>query len=137
MAIMNIKLIIFIILLSLIIFISCGDENGIVDNNPIIPSNHLPVIQQQSDTSAAIGDTLRLLAIAHDDEGDSLIYYLATVLSWTEIKGGYRCNADIDHVTGQFYFIPKIEDRPERSFYFIVRDVVGGSDSTLFSVFVP
>jgi hypothetical protein len=114
-----------------VLLLACGD-----DDEPGMPSNHSPIIQAQADTSTAIGDTLRIRAVADDADGDPLSYGVVASLTMQEILMGYRPNAEIDHDTGDFRFISQLADQPNRAFMFRVLDGRGGADSTQFTITV-
>jgi hypothetical protein len=114
-----------------LVSVSCGDDNTCqpVENAPV---NHPPVLQAQRDTSVFIGDTLRLAASATDPDGDALTYYLTPGLRHTSDT----CATFIDSLTGQLWFAPSVNDRPERSMILTVVDEHGYGASTLFDVAV-
>ena len=109
----------------------CGGGGG-----PVSPANRSPIIQAQSDTSAAVGDTLELWAVAYDADGDSLTYRLTILMRFSEIKSGYSPDANLDAKTGYFWFKPRAQDQPGRRFTFTVEDGRRGTDSTTFTVTV-
>ena len=119
-------------LLALIVVSGCGDDNG----SPLSPSNHAPIIQLQSDTLVALGDTLELWAMASDPDGHELEYTVSVQLTIAELKLGYWPDARIDKQSGHFWFRPQASDQPQRRFTFSVDDGHGGADSTTFSVAV-
>ena len=125
-------LISLLVLLGLILASGCGNDKP----GPLGPANHAPVIQPQSDTSVALGDTLELWAHANDADGDELSYALAVHLTLTELKQGYSPDTGFDGATGYFWFRPKPDDAPARRFTFYASDGRGGIDSTTFSVTV-
>lgn len=99
--------------------------------------NHRPVILQLPDTTSSLGDTLRLRAEAADSDGDAVQYRLTVVLNLEEVRIGYHPRAGIDGATGDFWFAPKVDDRPTRGFKITATDPFGGRDSTRFEVLVP
>ena len=101
------------LLLGFLIASGCGDDDG---GGPVGPTNRPPVIQALPDTSATVGDTLKLWAIADDPDGDELTYRLTIFLTSVEIKLGYRPDADLDEQTAYFWFKPGASDLPSRSF---------------------
>jgi len=109
----------------------CGKDGGTGSTGP---TNHLPVIQAQADTSLAIGDTLVIWAKAHDADGDELTYTAAAHISFAEFMRGYFPDAGMNATTGRFEFRTRDEDGPYRQFTFAVDDGCGGADSTTFMV---
>ncbi len=108
---------------------SKGDVSG--------PTNHPPIIHAIADTSATIGDTLKLIATAEDEDGDSLFFgSISLYNSIYEIRIDYQADHDIDRITGSFWFKPTLSDRPSRGFLVCVNDSSGGADTTIFRVAV-
>lgn len=107
-----------------------GDSSEPTVNNP-------PVIAQISDTTTALGDTLRLRAAAEDPDGDAILYRLTVVLSLEEVRIGYHPRAGIDGTTGDFWFAARRDDHPARGFKITATDPSGARDSTRFDVAVP
>jgi hypothetical protein len=118
------------VLSCLILAIGCGDSG----DGPAGPSNHPPVIQAQTDTSAAVGDTLVLWADAQDPDGDDLTYIGIAHITYEEFARGYFPHAGMHPTSGRFRFIPQADDAPRRRFSFCVDDGRGGEDSTTFTV---
>jgi hypothetical protein len=101
------------------------------------PVNHAPVLCPQADTTAAVGDTLRLQAVADDQDGDSLLYGVVVRQTGEEIGDGYLVRGGMNGSTGRFWFYAQDRDRPSRRFLFTVHDHRGGADTTEFTVTVP
>jgi len=117
-----------------IFIISCDEESS---EDPLKPSpNNSPIIQDQADTSVAMGDTLRLQAYAHDIDGDTISYSLIVWYTLDEFRRNYHADVNMDSETGHFWFFPQDDDKPIRSFSFVAKDDFGGSDSTKFAVAV-
>lgn len=69
----------FLIVLSLLMYYSCGD-----DEKPVTPGNHAPVInsiEAEPDTFAA-NSTALIIVLADDDDGDELTYKWETPAQW-------------------------------------------------------
>lgn len=98
------------------------------------PSNNRPVMTELADTSAAVGDTLRLRATAEDADGDSLRYSLTVFISWNELDPDLFPSAGIDSRTGDLWFAPTPQDAPSRTLLVTVDDGKQGRDSTHFEV---
>jgi hypothetical protein len=118
---------------SLIAGIGCGNDGSgyNVLDDPLGSFNRAPLMQEQPDTSVALGDTLRLQASAYDPDGDEITYrivvYVETIYEpWPDIE--------FNSSTGRFWFAPAASDLPERAFEFIARDGRGGESSTKFAV---
>jgi hypothetical protein len=104
-------------------------------DNPSRPKpNHPPQIASQADTTCAPGDTIRLRAIATDEDDDALVFSIAVLLTWQELRDGYDPDGGFDPSTGDFWFRPGTQDVPRRGFTFFVEDEHGSRDSTEFSV---
>ena len=95
-----------------------------------------PSLTAQVDTSCAIGDTLRLQAVATDPDGDALRYSASVEITFEEFTAGYLVNGGMNEQTGRFSFIPSQLDKPGRRVSFYVDDGRGGRDSTSFQVSV-
>jgi len=111
-----------ILLLALGLLLGCSDE---IEKPP--EKNHPPVVAQQSDTSAIVGDTLGLQFSATDQDGDDLRFEAQVPCSWREISTG-SCHPPIAHVnfrTGHFWFYPSTYDVPERVVMVVVTDEHG------------
>jgi len=95
--------------------------------------NHPPVLVVLSDTTVAVGDTLRLTAVATDPDGDTINYDL-TVL----IRGmnDHLPKVSFDGASGEFVFFPASTDQPSRDFVIRARDGRGGEDDSGFTVTV-
>ena len=117
--------------------LSCGGDKEDREPTVIAPENHAPVLIPRADTTAAVGDTLRLRAEATDADGDTLLYGLVVEQTLEEIREGYFASASIDGETGAFWFSPEAGDRPGRSFRFTAQDPLGAADTTRFTVNVP
>lgn len=127
-------------LLVLVIFpalLACGDDGWTPTLAPAPSNNHRPVIRAQSDRVCAVGDTLRVQAVAADPDGDSLSYSASVRYSGIEHHLGYLPTGGMDAHTGWFWFVPASYDAPYRVVDFIVDDGNGGRDSTQFWVLVP
>jgi len=124
----------FWLLISAGFAVAGGCSSG--DDGPTGPSNHVPVIQPQADTTVAVGDTLRLRAVAHDRDGDSLTLSAATIGSLSDFMARGFPDTEFDQAGGQFEFRARAIDRPNRVFRFTVDDHQGGADSTFFTVYV-
>jgi len=120
----------FVLTLSYASLTGCGGKDEPTQPIP----NSAPVLSLQADTTGAPGDTLRLRAHAEDPDGDVVSYSLAVIVTWVEIRSGYRASAGVDSATGAFWFRPGSWDVPRRSFLFIADDGRGGRDSTGFVV---
>ncbi len=114
----------------------CSEDKGIVPIEEPIKRNHDPVMIQQADTFAIVGDTLRLQFIASDQDGDSLNFRQDVLCTWGEIKDGKIPYAYIDTRDGSFWFYPHAYDAPERQVTVTVGDGHGGYGSTTFVVLV-
>lgn len=116
------------------LWLGCSEDKG---TGPVQPKpNHRPVISLQSDTSATVGDTLRLVFTASDRDGDSMHFDLTAYCSWTEIQQGHCPLAEMGLHDGKFWFWPRAYDVPARRFKVVVDDGRGGVDSTEFNVVV-
>ena len=121
----------------IVVFLSCNDEPTFSPTaKKSFSPNNSPVILEQTDTTASLGDTLVLWAFATDPDGDSVVYNLDISITWGEIKLGLIPDAQIDRATGRFWFRPQNFDIPSRSFSFIARDGRGATDFTNFIVYV-
>jgi hypothetical protein len=110
---------------------------GCGGDKPTAPkANRPPVIRSQPDTTAAIGDTLRLRAVAIDADQDALRYSAVIVISSEEFHSGYLPAGGIEESTGVFWFRPGHLDLPSRRVRLIVDDRRGGRDTTAFVVTV-
>jgi hypothetical protein len=96
--------------------------------------NSPPILVSQADTTAAIGDTLRLQAVAHDSDGDALAYSATIFISYEEFRAGYLPRGGMSPSTGAFWFLPNRQDAPSRRVRVEVDDGHGGRDSTNFVV---
>jgi hypothetical protein len=76
-----------------------------------------------------MGDTLRLQAFAHDIDGDTIAFSLIVWYTLDELRRNYFAKVNMDSETGHFWFFPQDQDKPVRSFSFVAKDAVGGSDS--------
>jgi hypothetical protein len=105
-------------------------------------SNHRPIVSLQTDTSGVVGDTLRLIFTASDQDSNSfqgsnkLRFHLIIHCTWTEIKQRSFAHAHVDSYTGAFWFYPRTYDMPLRQFSVWVDDDRGGTDTTTFNVSV-
>lgn len=99
------------------------------------PTNHPPIIHTIRDTSAIIGDTLKLIATAEDEDGDSIFFgSISLYNNLTELKLDYQADHSIDRITGAFWFLPTNNDYGTRRFLVSVNDGMGGADTTFFAV---
>ena len=122
------------IILVVIVGYSCGNDTTCPVVLPEV-QNRAPVISAQGDTSAVLGDTLRLAVSAVDPEGDDVTYHL-TVLLRDTTESDYVADAFLDSHTGEFWFAPGTRDWPERSLMFTAADPHELSMSTFFKVTV-
>jgi hypothetical protein len=129
----KLRLILFVLSVFCLAAIGCEDDGTGPDvlDDPFDSFNRAPIIQQQPDTSVAVGDTLRLRAIAHDPDGDEISFrikiYVQNVFGrWPDI--------DFNSSTGYFWFAPVVGDQPYPSFEFFARDGRDGESSTKFEV---
>jgi hypothetical protein len=129
-----IKVFIACFILSGIFYFSCDEDSSEDLLRP--PTNNSPVIQDQADTSATMGDTLKLLAIAHDIDGDTITYQYVAWYSLSEIRLNYQVDAEMNAENGHFWFYPQNQDKPDRLFGFVAIDPFGGSDTTKFNITV-
>jgi len=121
-----------IFLLVLTFLFSCSDDKGIelIDSeDPLEPpeKNHVPVIAQQPDTRAIVGDTLRLKISATDQDGDDLSFAQQISCTWEEVSTG-QCHPPINYIdfrTGSSWFYPRTYDVPERHVVVLVSDEHG------------
>jgi hypothetical protein len=110
--------------------LGCGDDGpDTITGN----SNNPPTIQEQSDTTVSIGDTLRLQAIAHDPDGDSISF---RIIIYVDLIHGNLPDIDFNNQTGLFWFAPTSLDKPGLEFEFVARDVHNAESSTKFMVHV-
>jgi hypothetical protein len=132
---------VFLLILTLLFGCSVdGDINSIDSEDPLeLPKkNHIPVIAQQSDTFAIVGDTLRLIISATDQDGDDLGFTQEIPCTWGEVSAG-QCHPPINYIdfrTGRFWFYPRTYDVPERHVMVTVRDEHGASAYMEFVVSV-
>jgi hypothetical protein len=122
-----------ILLLASGLLLGCSDE---IEKPP--EKNHPPIVTQQSDTSAIVGDTLWLQFSAADQDGDDLGFKAQVPCNWGEISTG-SCNPPVAHVnflTGRFWFYPRASDVPERVVEVLVTDEHGEYDYMDFDVSV-
>ncbi len=126
---MKSKLIIWLFYFAALNLASCSKDDGSG------PSNHPPIIHAIPDTSASIGDTLKLIATAEDEDGDSLFFgSISLYNSLMELRLDYQADHNIDRITGAFWFLPTSSDLPIRRFLVCVNDGMGGADTTFFAV---
>jgi hypothetical protein len=92
------------------------------------------VLAAQADTSCAVGDTLRLVATAQDEEGDTLSFAAGIAITYEEFREGYWAAGGMHPETGSYWFAPRSRDVPGRRISLIVTDTEGGTDSTSFWV---
>jgi hypothetical protein len=111
---------------------ACGSDDG----GPVVPLNHAPILRTQSDTTVAVRDTLHLWAVAHDQDGDPLIYDAVVVGTLADFKLRGFPDTDMESTDGHFEFRARAIDQPDRMFRFLVEDGRGGRDSTTFMVIV-
>ena len=123
------------VLLALGGLIGCSEEM-VIDFIEPLGRNHLPVISPQADTSAVVGDTLRIEFSATDQDGDSLHFTQNILCTWGEVKEGRAPISHIDSRTGSFWFYPRTYDIPLRLVTVTVYDGRGGSVSVEFRVWV-
>jgi hypothetical protein len=124
------------LLITPILGIGCGTDEREGPAGPIdggdTPTNHPPVICDQPDTAARVGDTLILFACAEDEDGDSLMYGMSNILYWWLQPN--EALTDFDAVTGEFRFYVRMTDFPLQMFEFYVVDIECNSDTTFFIV---
>jgi hypothetical protein len=118
---------------ALVISLGCGDDAG--DLQPE-PPNRPPRLEARTDTTATVGDTLRLQARAIDPDDDPLRYGMISEISATEFQEGYFPAVGMEGASGRFWYTPAARDRPGRNFRFTVEDDRGGADTTRFQVTV-
>jgi hypothetical protein len=133
-----------LLLLLLLALFCCGEDatapednggNGTPDPCPDPAGNTPPEIAAVSDTTTALGDTLRVPLNVSDIDGDELTYYIETLdLTITEIMKGLFPTVSIDTLNVEFVFVPESYDQPDRDFRVAVEDPCGERDSTDFSV---
>jgi hypothetical protein len=123
------------ILHALVLIFGCGSGDG-ASQDVAGPSNRAPVIQEQTDTTAAAGATLHLYAQASDADGDSLSYRSATIGNYSDFLLRGFPDSDMDAASGHFIFRVRVIDRPNQMFRFYANDGHGGVDSTQFTVIV-
>lgn len=111
----------------------CGDDNS-TGPTPNPPENRPPALAARADTSCAVGDTLRLIATAHDDEGDSLRFSAGISITYEEFRNGYLPAGGMNPETGAYWFAPNSRDIPGRRISVSVEDTEGGKDTTSFWV---
>lgn len=59
---------------------------------------------------------------------------MAVETTLTEIRAGYVADMSFDSGTGEFWFVPSVDDVPVRVFHFIAEDDKGGRDDERFEV---
>lgn len=111
--------------------IGCSDSSA-----PSAPRNRAPTFVAQRDTTAAVADTLRLVARATDPDGDDVHYTLVIVVTFEELQDGYIPAASLNGESGHFVFVPGTRDLPEREFQFLATDGRGGETAEPFTVSV-
>jgi hypothetical protein len=129
----KIRFTLFVLCAACLAGIGCeNDGSGYsVLDNPLGDFNRAPVIQEQPDTSVALGDTLRLQAAAYDPDGDEITY---RIVVYVETIYGPLPDIEFNSSSGRFWFAPAFTDLPSRSFEFFARDGRGGESSTKFAV---
>ena len=135
---MKYKIIIWLFLISGLLLLACANDEvvGPVDED-IGPTNHPPIVHTIPDTSALIGDTLKFIATAEDEDGDSIFFgSISLYNNLTELKLDYQAIHSIDRITGAFWFLPTNSDYGTRRFIVFVNDSMGGADTTYFAVSV-
>ena len=125
----------FVIFLLLVLIFGCSEESA-TPTGPGPDLNNPPVIEEQADTFATVGQLLAFQVLASDADGDTLEYSAIVHATWTEIMDGYVPIIEMNGETGVCHFTPSDDDIPERSITFIVDDHNGGLDSTTFVVTV-
>ena len=109
----------------------CGDDEDVTG-----AMNRPPAFQDQPDVTMALGDTLRLAALATDPDGQEVAYSVAVMATLAELQSGYFAAHAIDPATGDFWFYPSDRDIPSRSFEFRGEDALGNTGKNQFTVFV-
>jgi hypothetical protein len=117
--------------LALSLLLGCSEDKAFVPKY----INHAPIIASLSDTSATVGDTLRLQFIASDPDGDSLSFSTEILYTWGEIKAGLFPDYHIDARAGTFWFLPHERDVPQRQVIVHAADGLGGYDSAAFVIY--
>ena len=113
----------------LVLFAACDDE-------PAQPSDYPPVFESLGDTTVALGDTLVQTVVAADPENGVVKYELAPVLR-DDSESDYTPIASIHPETGEFVFIPRAQDMPERSFVVSAKDLSGETSDRVVTITVP
>ena len=111
---------------------ACGDDDP---TSPEGPSTTVS-IEAQADTTTAVGDTLRLTAVARSSGGEAVAYSAISYLSFSEFRDGITIDYVMDASSGEFELRAATTDRPGREFIFVAVDGSGASDSTFFFVSV-
>jgi hypothetical protein len=97
--------------------------------------NHAPVIQPMRDTTAVIGDTLKVLIQASDPDGDQLHFHAITECTWSELQQDLCPHAGFCNPGPVFWFWPRSSDHV-RGFTITVEDDHGASATTALSITV-
>ncbi len=108
----------------LIVAIGCSTDDE-ASETPTQPVNQAPVFRSLADTIVVVGDTLRLLVVADDPEGDRITYRLLVPI----VPGTGVALAELDTETGKFWFAARRSDTPMRWFGFFARDEQGNESS--------
>ena len=115
---------------ALVAALGCGSDDVTAVHN------RAPVIEAVEDTTIALGDTLGLTVSAVDPDGDDIVLTLAVSVTWEELRDGYRADARLDPESGYFWFRPKPDDIPSRTFLAMADDGRGGEAEAAFTVYV-
>ena len=119
-------------LLAAVLLVGCAGDKGVGPDG----GNHPPVIQEIGDTTAVLGDTLRIQVVANDRDGDDVHFNLIIQCSWSDLQQDRCPHAGIKSSDLRFWFWPRTWDLASRQFLIVADDGRGGKDSTEFSVAV-
>jgi hypothetical protein len=113
--------------------VGCSQDKG-AGPGPV-DVNRPPVIEHMRDTTAVIGDTLRVTIHASDPDGDQLHFHAITECSWADLQQDLCPHAGFHTAVPVFWFWPRSSDHV-RGFTIIVEDDQGASDTTAISITV-
>lgn len=122
---MNHKIIIPLIIFAGFLFVTGCEEKDLITDPSL---NHAPILEMPPNTSATIGDTLKVWLKATDIDDDSLTYTVTVRQKCSDFGTGYSPEAAIDPRTGYFWFAPGLDDLSLHNFMFVVTDHRGGYD---------
>jgi len=123
------------------LFLACsrdGDPSAPEPRTPptpaceIQPGNVPPALSPQPDTLVAVGDTLRLTAVAADANSDA-VRYNSIVSLRSRLEFPFPL-AWMDAQSGRFWFVPSFRDIPSRAVWFVADDGRCGRDTTTFVI---